>query len=62
MISLIAFVIKKTSSDQGVPPAIGKSWPIPSASISDLYILDVPNMRWARPLYEGQVGAAQLGM
>lgn len=23
--------------------------------ISDLYILDVPNMRWARPLYEGQV-------
>mmetsp|Transcript_10254 Transcript_10254/g.29161 ORF Transcript_10254/g.29161 Transcript_10254/m.29161 type:complete len:592 (-) Transcript_10254:298-2073(-) len=24
-------------------------------SISDLYILDVPNMRWARPLYEGQV-------
>ena len=26
------------------------------ASISDLYILDVPNMRWARPLYEGQAG------
>jgi len=26
-----------------------------STSISDLYILDVPNMRWARPLYEGQV-------
>jgi len=26
-----------------------------SNSISDLYILDVPNMRWARPLYEGQV-------
>eukprot|EP00438_Fugacium_kawagutii_P035320 Skav206910 [mRNA] locus=scaffold808:303038:305744:+ [translate_table: standard] len=25
------------------------------SSISDLYILDVPNMRWARPLYEGQV-------
>eukprot|EP00933_Yihiella_yeosuensis_P026774 TRINITY_DN20809_c0_g1_i1.p1 TRINITY_DN20809_c0_g1~~TRINITY_DN20809_c0_g1_i1.p1 ORF type:complete len:612 (+),score=120.43 TRINITY_DN20809_c0_g1_i1:185-1837(+) len=24
-------------------------------SVSDLYILDVPNMRWARPLYEGQV-------
>jgi len=24
-------------------------------SISDLYILDVPNNRWARPLYEGQV-------
>lgn len=24
-------------------------------SISDLYILDLPNMRWARPLYEGQV-------
>merc|ERR1712176_877337 len=23
--------------------------------VSDLYILDVPNMRWARPLYEGQV-------
>jgi len=23
--------------------------------ISDLYILDMPNMRWARPLYEGQV-------
>lgn len=23
--------------------------------ISDLYILDVPNMRWAKPLYEGQV-------
>jgi len=23
--------------------------------ISDLYILDLPNMRWARPLYEGQV-------
>eukprot|EP00929_Paragymnodinium_shiwhaense_P002572 TRINITY_DN102866_c0_g1_i1.p1 TRINITY_DN102866_c0_g1~~TRINITY_DN102866_c0_g1_i1.p1 ORF type:complete len:586 (-),score=150.25 TRINITY_DN102866_c0_g1_i1:267-2024(-) len=22
---------------------------------SDLYILDLPNMRWARPLYEGQV-------
>jgi len=26
-------------------------------SISDLYILDAPNMRWARPLYEGQVNA-----
>mmetsp|Transcript_167440 Transcript_167440/g.407010 ORF Transcript_167440/g.407010 Transcript_167440/m.407010 type:complete len:586 (-) Transcript_167440:187-1944(-) len=26
-----------------------------STSISDLYILDVPNLRWARPLYEGQV-------
>lgn len=26
-----------------------------NTSISDLYILDVPNMRWARPLYEGQV-------
>mmetsp|Transcript_77418 Transcript_77418/g.214045 ORF Transcript_77418/g.214045 Transcript_77418/m.214045 type:complete len:580 (+) Transcript_77418:85-1824(+) len=26
-----------------------------STSISDLYILDVPNNRWARPLYEGQV-------
>mmetsp|Transcript_107446 Transcript_107446/g.303792 ORF Transcript_107446/g.303792 Transcript_107446/m.303792 type:complete len:580 (+) Transcript_107446:97-1836(+) len=26
-----------------------------SASISDLYILDVPSMRWTRPLYEGQV-------
>lgn len=26
-----------------------------NSSISDLYILDVPNMRWARPLYEGQV-------
>mmetsp|Transcript_53737 Transcript_53737/g.172236 ORF Transcript_53737/g.172236 Transcript_53737/m.172236 type:complete len:581 (-) Transcript_53737:175-1917(-) len=26
-----------------------------SNSISDLYILDVPNSRWARPLYEGQV-------
>jgi len=25
------------------------------SSVSDLYILDVPNMRWARPLYEGQV-------
>mmetsp|Transcript_43253 Transcript_43253/g.99708 ORF Transcript_43253/g.99708 Transcript_43253/m.99708 type:complete len:573 (+) Transcript_43253:63-1781(+) len=25
------------------------------SGISDLYILDVPNMRWARPLYEGQV-------
>ena len=25
-------------------------------SISDLYILDAPNMRWARPLYEGQAG------
>eukprot|EP00928_Gymnodinium_smaydae_P087510 TRINITY_DN71768_c0_g1_i1.p1 TRINITY_DN71768_c0_g1~~TRINITY_DN71768_c0_g1_i1.p1 ORF type:complete len:625 (+),score=129.21 TRINITY_DN71768_c0_g1_i1:100-1875(+) len=24
-------------------------------SLSDLYILDLPNMRWARPLYEGQV-------
>jgi Ras-related protein Rab-1A len=24
-------------------------------SISDLYILDVPSMRWARPLYEGQI-------
>lgn len=23
--------------------------------MSDLYILDVPNMRWARPLYEGQI-------
>jgi Ras-related protein Rab-1A len=23
--------------------------------ISDLYILDIPNMRWAKPLYEGQV-------
>jgi Ras-related protein Rab-1A len=26
-----------------------------STNISDLYILDLPNMRWARPLYEGQV-------
>lgn len=26
-----------------------------ATSISDLYILDVPNNRWARPLYEGQV-------
>lgn len=26
-----------------------------STSISDLYILDLPNLRWARPLYEGQV-------
>mmetsp|Transcript_19127 Transcript_19127/g.45041 ORF Transcript_19127/g.45041 Transcript_19127/m.45041 type:complete len:586 (-) Transcript_19127:82-1839(-) len=26
-----------------------------SSSISDLYILDMPNNRWARPLYEGQV-------
>jgi Ras-related protein Rab-1A len=26
-----------------------------STSISDLYILDLPNMRWARPLYDGQV-------
>eukprot|EP00747_Dinoflagellata_sp_TGD_P170326 gnl/TRDRNA2_/TRDRNA2_201615_c0_seq1.p1 gnl/TRDRNA2_/TRDRNA2_201615_c0~~gnl/TRDRNA2_/TRDRNA2_201615_c0_seq1.p1 ORF type:complete len:618 (-),score=101.99 gnl/TRDRNA2_/TRDRNA2_201615_c0_seq1:79-1854(-) len=26
-----------------------------SSSITDLYILDVPNNRWARPLYEGQV-------
>lgn len=26
-----------------------------STSISDLYILDVNNMRWARPLYEGQL-------
>merc|ERR1719424_1215044 len=26
-----------------------------SSGVSDLYILDVPNMRWARPLYEGQV-------
>merc|ERR1711972_935086 len=25
------------------------------SSISDLYILDVPNMRWARPLYQGQI-------
>mmetsp|Transcript_30024 Transcript_30024/g.82397 ORF Transcript_30024/g.82397 Transcript_30024/m.82397 type:complete len:589 (+) Transcript_30024:89-1855(+) len=24
-------------------------------SISDLYIFDLPNLRWARPLYEGQV-------
>jgi len=24
-------------------------------SVNDLYILDVPNMRWARPMYEGQV-------
>jgi len=26
-----------------------------NGGISDLYILDVNNMRWARPLYEGQV-------
>jgi len=26
-----------------------------TSSINDLYILDVPNMRWARPMYEGQV-------
>mmetsp|Transcript_19340 Transcript_19340/g.44003 ORF Transcript_19340/g.44003 Transcript_19340/m.44003 type:complete len:588 (-) Transcript_19340:50-1813(-) len=26
-----------------------------STNLSDLYILDVPNNRWARPLYDGQV-------
>jgi small GTP-binding protein len=26
-----------------------------ATGLSDLYLLDVPNMRWARPLYEGQV-------
>jgi Ras-related protein Rab-1A len=26
-----------------------------SSSISDLYIFDIPNLRWTRPLYEGQV-------
>jgi len=25
------------------------------SSVNDLYILDVPNMRWARPMYEGVV-------
>lgn len=26
-----------------------------ASSTSDLYILDIPNMRWARPLYEGSI-------